>query len=147
MDRKSWLGALAEAKVISKLVEGEFDVFPQLSGKAPFDLVAHKDGHLLRVQIKGTSSQTRYGSYQVQLKSVRSNRTRNRIVHFDPSQYDVLATYIEPLGKVCFLQSDEVKGIRQLNLREEPRPQERKCWVIGQLEDVNRILRDHTRDA
>ncbi len=63
MDRKSWLGALAEAKVISKLIEGKFDVFPQL------------------------------------------------------------------------------------NLREEPRPQERTCWVVGQLEDVNRILRDHTRDA
>ena len=147
MDHKSWLGALVEAKVISKLIEGKFDVFPQLSGKAPFDLVAHRDGYLLRVQVKGTSSRTRYGSYQVQLKSVRSNRTRNRITHFDPSQYDILAIYIGPLDKVCFLRSDEVGDIGQLNLREEPRPPERRCWVIGQLEDVNRILRDHTRDA
>jgi len=145
MDFHTRLGNLAEAKVIAKLVENDFDVFIQSSGKAPFDLVAYREGHLLRVQVKGTSSRTRYGVYQVQLRAVRSNRTANTIQYFDPSQCDVLAIYIEPLDKVCFLWADEVEARRQLNLREQPRQQNRKCWVIAELEDVTRILRDHTR--
>jgi len=147
MDARTRLGNLAEAKVITKLVESGFDVFVQFSGKAPFDLVAGRDGHLYRVQVKGTASQTPYGTYRVLLKSVRSNRTRNVIHHFDPSLCDILAIYIEPLDKVCFLRSSEVASRAQLNLRQQQRREDREAWVITDLEDIGRILRDHTRDA
>jgi hypothetical protein len=145
MDVRTRLGSLAEAKVIAKLVENGFNVFIQFSGKAPFDLVAYQDGQLLRVQVKGTASKTRYGVYQVQLKAIRSNRTRNVLHYFDPSACDVLAIYIEPLDTVCFLRADEVGSRGQLNLREEPRQHDHTAWVIAELEDVSRILRGHTR--
>jgi len=46
MDARTRLGSLAEAKVITKLVESGLDVFVQFSSKAPFDLVAGRDGRL-----------------------------------------------------------------------------------------------------
>jgi PD-(D/E)XK endonuclease len=147
MDSRTRLGSLAEAKVIAKLVENKFDVFIQFSGKASFDLVAYRDGQLYKIQVKGTSSKTRYGVYQVQLKAVRANRTGNTIHYFDTSQCDVLAIYVEPLDKVCFLRTEEIRARGQLNLREQPRLQERAAWVIAELEDVSRILRGHTRGA
>lgn len=148
MDSRTRLGSLAEAKVVAKLVENDFDVFVQFSGKAPFDLVAYRDGRLLRVQVKGTASKNRYGMYQVQLKAVRANRTGNTIRYFDASQCcDVLAVYVEPLDKVCFLRANEISARGQLSLREHPRPQGREAWVIADFEDVSRILRDHTRGA
>ena len=147
MDARTRLGSLAEAQVIAKLVENGFDVFIQFSGKAPFDLVAHRQGHILRVQVKGTASKSRYGTYQVQLKAVRANRIQNTLHCFDPSQCDVLAVYIEPLNTVCFLRAEEVRARNQLNLREQQRIQDRKCWVISELKDVSRILRDHTQGA
>ncbi len=147
MDFRTRLGSLAEAKVIAKLIENSFDVFIQFSGKAPFDIVAYRDGQMLRVQVKGTSSRTRYGVFQVLLKAVRPNRTGNVIHYFDSSQCDVLAVYIEPLDKVCFLHATEISAKAQLNLREERRSQDRVSWVISELEDAGRILRDHTRDT
>ena len=147
MDARTRLGSLAEAKVLAKLIENGFDVYVQLSGKAPFDLIAHRDGQLVRVQVKGSASRTRYGVYQVQLKAVRANRTGNTIHCFDPSCCDALAVFIEPLDTVCFLRADEIRCRHQLNLREERRPQDRECWLIADLERVDRILRGHTQGA
>ncbi len=147
MDSRTRLGSLGEAKVIAKFVEHGFDVFTQFSGKAPFDLVAYQDGCLLRVQVKGTASKTRYGVYQVQLKAIRANRTRNVIHYFEPSECDVLAIYIEPLDTICFLRADEIGARGQLNLRERPRHENHVAWVIAELEDISRILRGHTRGA
>jgi hypothetical protein len=146
VDPRTWLGGLAEAKVLSKLVEGQFDVFVQFSGKAPFDLVAYKDGQLLRVNVKGTATKLR-GAYPLRLREIRPNRTRNVIRHFDPKRCDVLAIYVAPLDKVCFLRSEEVAAKAQLNLRVEPSLYSANSWMIADLEDVSRILRGHTRDT
>jgi hypothetical protein len=147
MDARTRLGSLAEAKVLAKLIENEFDVYVQLSGKAPFDLVAHLNGQLFRVQVKGSASKTRYGVYQIQLKAVRANRTGNTIHCFDPACCDVLAVYIEPLDTVCFLRADEIRSRNQLNLREHRPVQNRECWLIADLVGVDRILRGHTQGA
>jgi hypothetical protein len=77
VDDKTRLGALSESKVIAKLIEANFDVFVQFSGKSPFDLVAHKKGQLFKIQVKGTASLTKYGSYRVLIASIRSNKTTN----------------------------------------------------------------------
>ncbi len=146
VDRRTWLGSLAEAKVLSKLVESQFDVFVQFSGKAPFDLVAHWGGEVQRVSVKGTSTKIRE-AYQVQLREVRPNRTGNVVRHFDPARCDVLAVYVEPVDKVCFLRSDEVSSKSVLNLRIQPARYAVSSWIVADLEDVTRILRDHTRDT
>lgn len=147
MDARTRLGSLAEAEVLAKFIEHGFDVYVQLSGKAPFDLIAHRNGQLFRVQVKGSASKTRYGVYQVQLKAVRANRTGNTIHCFDPTCCDVLAIYIEPLDAVCFLRTDEIRSRNQLNLREQRPVQDRECWLISDLVRLDRILRDHTQGA
>jgi hypothetical protein len=93
--------------VIARLIEADFDVFVQFSGKSPFDVIAHKDGRLFKVQVKGTSSLTKYGSYRVLIASIRSNKTVNRIGHFEPSLCDVLAVYVENSSLYCEYEAVE----------------------------------------
>lgn len=118
MDNKTWLGSLGESKVAAELSRHRFHVFTQTTGKAPFDLVAYKDGYLYRVNVKSTQRRSKWGSWEVKIASVRSNRTENRIVPFDFASCDVLAVYIEPLDKICFLHSSEVAGKNYIALRE-----------------------------
>lgn len=66
MDHKTWLGNLAEAKVIAVLIEQGFDVFRSLSGKANVDLIALKDGQMCRVEVKGTAQEMVRGAHVIQ---------------------------------------------------------------------------------
>lgn len=138
MDNTTWLGSLGESKVASELSKHRFHVFIQTTGKAPFDLVAYKDGYLYRVNVKATQRLDKWGSWEVHLKSVRSNRTRNRIVPFDPQSCDVLAVYIEPLDTVCFLRISQVSGKNAIALREKAVYQS-KIPSISELTDPGRI--------
>lgn len=138
MDNKTWLGSLGESKVAAELSRHRFHVFTQTTGKAPFDLVAYKDGYLYRVNVKTTQSLSKWGSWEVKIASVRSNRTGNRIVPFDFASCDVLAVYIEPLDKVCFLHSSEVAGKNYIALREKTVHQS-KLVSISELANPQRI--------
>lgn len=133
MDHKTWLGDLAEAKVVAVLIEQEFDVFRGFSGKAPFDLVAFKDDQLLRIEVKGTAQGMIRGAYQIRLASTRSNRTRNVVSHFDASKSDLLAAYIRPPDIVCFLPSKWLDGRAYINLRENRNRTNNglRNWLIG----------------
>jgi Holliday junction resolvase-like predicted endonuclease len=103
MDDKTWLGALAEAKVAAALIEQGFEVFTSTTGKAPFDLIAVKEGRLLRVEAKGTAGTKQYrGAFMVRLGSVRSNRTRNASRPLDGANSDVVGIYIHRLDKISF---------------------------------------------
>lgn len=110
MDNKTYLGAIGEAKVIAKLTEDKFHVFTQVTGKAPFDLVACKDSKIYRVSVKTIEKKNKDGSYTVQLKSVRSNRTENRIINFDNTSCDILAVYIVETDEVIFKQASDIKA-------------------------------------
>lgn len=138
MDNKTWLGSLGESKVAAELSRHRFHVFTQVTGKAPFDLVAYKDGYLYRVNVKTTQRLDKWGSWEVRIASVRSNRTGNRVVPFAPKSCDVLAVYIEPLDKVCFLRSSEVSGNNSIALREETVHQS-KLPPISELTNPQRI--------
>lgn len=138
MDNTTWLGSVGESKVASELSRYRFHVFIQTTGKAPFDLVVYKDGYLYRVNVKTTQSINKWGSWEVQIKSIRSNRTKNRVVPFDPLSCDVLAVYIEPLDRVCFLRTSEISGRSSIALREKTVRQS-KLPSISELTDPNRI--------
>lgn len=138
MDNKTWLGSLGESKVAAELSRHRFHVFTQTTGKAPFDLVAYKDSYLYRVNVKSTQRRSKWGSWEVKIASVRSNRTGNRIVPFDFASCDVLAVYIEPLDKICFLHSSEVAGKNYIALREATVHQS-KLLSISELANPQRI--------
>lgn len=110
MDNKTYLGAIGEAKVIAHLTKERHHVFSQVTGKAPFDLIAYKDNKVYRISVKTIEKQNKYGSYTVQLKSVRSNRTGNTIINFDNNSCDILAIYILETDEVILLDSCNIKA-------------------------------------
>lgn len=138
MDQKTKLGSLAELAVSKRLTELDYHIFTQTSGKAPFDLIAYKDGEIFRISVKGTNTIDKYGSHVVQIGSVRSNRTRNKVIKFSSSICDVLAIYIKPLDKVCFIKSDKISAGRAICLREVPSKMgaKNKGWIISELEMI-----------
>lgn len=53
--RKSRIGAVSELRAAVHLMQQGFDVFRCVAPHAPFDLVAHRDGTLYRVEVKTMS--------------------------------------------------------------------------------------------
>lgn len=104
------LGSLGKAKVICKFIEENFDVFTELDGKSPFDLVVHKENVLFRVEIKTTETRNKANTgWSIQIKKVRPNKTGNKITNFSPEQCDILAIYIKPIDTVVLINSSDIK--------------------------------------
>ncbi len=110
MDRRTLNSVLAEAKTLVHFVSQGYDVFTQTSGKAPFDLVIHKERRTERVEVKSTATRNRARTgWVVQLKKVRHNRNVNNIVPFDKTLSDVLAIYIAPIDRVVVLETARIE--------------------------------------
>lgn len=120
MDDKTYFSAKAEARAVYELTKARYHVFSQISGKAPFDLVASKGAQLLRISVKSTNVRGSDGSYPVQIKKVRPNKSTNTIVHFDPTECDVLAVYINELDLVCWIPAADVKSTCMISLATTP---------------------------
>lgn len=121
MDSKTYIGSLAESRVQTELIRQGFEVFIQTNGKAPFDFVAFKDNKLYRVSVKGTSGgPNEYGSYFIQLRKIRSNKTKNVIKPFNRDECDIVGFYIEDLDFVGFINSNEIQATNGLMFRKEP---------------------------
>jgi len=120
MDDKTYIGSLGEARVIAELTRQRFHVFNQATGKAPFDLVAYKEGKLLRVSVKSVMKKDKNGVYSVQLKSVRANRTGNTIHNFDNTSCDILAIYLLEDDEVVLMESTSIKAKSALVIRRNP---------------------------
>jgi Holliday junction resolvase-like predicted endonuclease len=111
------LGSLGKAKVICRLVEENYDVFMELDGKSPFDLIVHKNDILQRVEIKATETRTKANTgWTIQIKKVRPNKTANIITNFSPKQCELLAIYIKPLDKVILIASQDVKTTCEMTI-------------------------------
>lgn len=107
MNDKDINGILGETKVISFLIENGFDVFFPYGGKTTFDLVAHREGELFRIEVKTTEAEAATGWY-VKIKKSRHNKNINIEKHFKPSQCDFLAVYIKPKDKVVLIDVEEI---------------------------------------
>ena len=119
MDDKTWVGSLAEIKVIAALTMDKFHVFSQITGKAPYDLIAVKNNKIIRISVKGTICRInkRAYSYSIQIGRVRSNKNKNIVYKFNNMECDVLAVYIQEIDVVCFIPSNEIKSGRGLTLK------------------------------
>lgn len=83
------VGSIAELKVCIEFTEKGWDIFRAISPHAKFDLVAEKDGQLIRVEVT-TGFKTIGGSL---LHS--KHKTKER--------YDVLAVYLPSSGEIVFM--------------------------------------------
>ena len=96
-----------------------FDVFLPIGGKTEHDIICyHERFGTLTVQVKSTSRKSAYGSYEVQLKSVRPNRTESTIHNFDTARQDILAVYIVELDAVIFYISKNIIVKTQLSIKQ-----------------------------
>jgi hypothetical protein len=120
MDDTSWIGGLAEVRVMAELTRQRFHVFNQVTGKAPFDLVAVKGGKLLKISVKGTfrKKSIKTSSYEIQIGRIRSNKSKNNVYKFNKYECDYLAVYINDIDKVCFIKSNKINSGRVITVRD-----------------------------
>lgn len=117
MDNKTYYSSIAELKVMTDLTAKHWHIFNQVSGKAPFDLVAYKDGMLKRVSVKSCSKEPNgAGSYVIEVGRVRSNKTENKIYKFDQNECDILAIYIVKEDKIIYVDSFTAHDKRALTI-------------------------------
>lgn len=117
MDDKTYYGSLAEMKVITDLTLNKWHIFNQVSGKAPFDIVAYKDGQLKKISIKSCNKEPNgKGKYTVEIGRVRSNKSENTIHLFDKTESDILAVYIVKEDRIVYIDSFLIENGRQINI-------------------------------
>ncbi len=117
MDKITQSSSLGEARTVVELIRQGYDIFTQLNGKAPFDLIAHKNGQISRVEVKSTNQRARSKTgWIVELRRIRSNKTKNVIHKFDNTKSDIVSVYIEPLDKVILIPSNTITVTGQLQI-------------------------------
>lgn len=142
MDDKTWIGGLSELKVMTELSKQKFYVFNQISGKAPFDLIAYKGNKLFRISVKGSYRSAIKGDrYEIQIGRVRSNKNKNIVYKFNHNECDIVAVYIHEIDKVCFINSMDIKNGRIITLRESISKYSNssnlnKAFIIDELKEI-----------
>lgn len=121
MDNHTKNSVLAEVKATAELINLGFDVFTQVSGKSPFDLVAYENGRLLKVEVKsGSRRNKKNNGWIVQIKRNKySGQIGNYSVPFSTDVCDILAVYIVPLNKVLIIRSEDVTSVNELIIYDE----------------------------
>ena len=117
MDSKTYQQIVSELKVALAFAEEEWDVFDSVGGKSPFDLVVHKNGILKRVEVKSCAFVDKWNSYRTELRRIRVNKTKKVVYPFDKNSCDILAIYIVPEDKVCFIDPQKLRGVTSLSLK------------------------------
>lgn len=86
MDINRRTGSVAELAVSAKLVSLGYDVSIPF-GEGSYDLIADKDGRLIRVQVK-SATLSKYGSYRCSLTHGRDNK-----IKYTASSCDLVILY------------------------------------------------------
>lgn len=79
-----------------------------------YDLVIELNGRFSSVQVKTTKTKVN-GNYQVQLRRIRPNRTKNVIHHFDKTEFDFLFVFTEE-GDCYLIPSVEIDAKSGISL-------------------------------
>lgn len=100
-------GLIGELKVITYLVENDYEVYTPVNDNAKFDLIASKDGKLLRVSVKSTSEQKANGRYNVELRNI-SRRNNGEINISYSNDFDILVVYIISEDRIVIIESHDI---------------------------------------
>ena len=101
-------GNLGEIAVAKEFAKCGFEIYSPIGDNASHDLLVSKGDKIYCVEVKSTASKSGAG-YAVQVKKVRANRTKNRIINFDNDKTDILAVYIIPKDQVIFFKAKDVE--------------------------------------
>ena len=84
-------GDIGVAKIISDLTSKQWNVCIPISEHTKYDLIAEKEGKIVRVQVRFTTQKN--GKLNIRLSSVWSDKKGNHVVNRKSGDYDVLAVY------------------------------------------------------
>ncbi len=117
MDNKTYISQLSELKVMSDLASKDYHIFCQIGGKAPFDIIAYKDGKTIRISVKSISTDIKKsGKYVAELRRVRSNTKTTAVYKIEKNDFDIMAIYIAKEDKIVYLKIDTVIGRSSINI-------------------------------
>lgn len=106
MDRKL-KGRLAEAKVVTYLLESGYEVYLPFSDNSKYDVLAIKDGAVKRISTKFTSVKKQSGSWVVEMRQIYRGKNIINIDKFDNTKCDLIAVYIGPIDKVVLVDAQK----------------------------------------
>ena len=101
------VGSLGEISVQKEFILSGYEVYSPVTDNTKYDLIVSKSGKVYTVEVKSTNRKVG-DFYRVQIKKVRSNKTRNVVTRFDNTQVDLLAVYIEPEDVVIVYKAEEI---------------------------------------
>lgn len=110
------IGSIGEQRLVLELLSSNFEVFTSVTGKTSVDIVGIYDYTVYRFQVKTVLDINRYGTYEVQLKSVRPNRTKNIIHKFNGLSCDILAVYCYKHDRIQYFKGIDLNGRSQINI-------------------------------
>ena len=133
-------GNIAERAVAKDLGERGYNVFKEDGDLSRIDLIAEKDGKLIKIQVKWAT-----GKNGVYVASLRKSGPNNYKFMYTSNLIDLFAIYLSNLNKVIYLPFKSVEGITQICFREDIPKNNQKAGInfVGSY-DNDRILRDYT---
>ncbi|MBI3241916.1 MAG: hypothetical protein HYZ49_06450 [Chloroflexi bacterium] len=109
MRNTSSIGQIGEVAVMQKLIEAGWQVLIPYGNSAPYDLVAEKDGRMIRLQIRTTHAKGNFISINC--------RAKNNRVRFQPGQFEFLVVYELDSETAFVVPAVEVKGKAVFHIR------------------------------
>ena len=67
-------GILGEVSVMKELTRKGYEIYFPVTDSSSYDLIAEKDRKVYRVECKSCKKPNQKGTYEVQIKKVRSNK-------------------------------------------------------------------------
>lgn len=119
MDNKTYATNVGETLAKLYFETKGFFVYTNSSGKSEFDLVLSKDKELFTVEVKTVSSiqeSTKGEYFEVQLKTVRSNKTENTIKHFNKTGLDYLVVINLLDLTIAVLDAEDIEAKNALRI-------------------------------
>lgn len=98
----SSIGQIGEVAVMYRLIRAGWQALIPYGNAAPYDLVAEKNGRVVRLQIRTTRSASGFLNVNC--------RTKNNRSRLQPSHFDFLAVYDLTTDSAYVIPASEIKG-------------------------------------
>jgi PD-(D/E)XK endonuclease len=126
-------GDLGVVKAIARLTELSWNVGVLITEHQHYDLLAEKNGKMIRVQVK--YAPIKRGIISADLRCIWANTSGTKVRQYTTGDYDVLALYCPDSDKCYFIQMSEVEdGTRSIGLSLK-----KTHWTNRLAEDYEKI--------
>lgn len=120
-------GDLGVLKAQADLAEQGFMILHPLTEHAPFDLVAYKDKHFIRIQVKYRTLSL-VGAISVNMKNNWVDKHGIHVKYLDKTQVDIICIYCPDTDKCYYI--DPLKYNKSISLRVNAPKNNQKQGVI-----------------